>query len=648
MESASKLLIAFTFTAAVIPSSTVGAIAVDSITAEKVGIPAEDFVTPEEAKTIAVAYFNKYEDRDHPVGVSNTVILPWIIESWNEFKPDTFMAYYEITLYSGSRNFETAPQMDAIIRRYVNNYIGEANVKNNVLTLPYALLSREELNRELFGNSEVLTCWVPLNKASNMNIHSGFDVAIGFEFLVPYVGKEVLSKFYGFDTVDYERTIWFSFLDAFSIFKVDGGRQVYLQTCDDENIWRIFTNEAIFNDYFETNKSTINLDAINREGGWEPPNSRTQSRNTTNGLDELPNSDDHLKTYVPNLYQGTYGGEQRYCGEIAMANLIAFWCGGGYFDGLVPPHPGIELRFNPGAYLWPYRSYYKYTTFVSDIVVHLDNNHGIKPGKAYVKLAAQRLGTGFNSFIGHDIREFHDFPELNYNCVKCNPNQQYVDENGPPQAYPNLPAFYWDPTDDNHWEYIKIILAFGQEIVVGSVTYDFRGWPIWMNTVWGKTGSGWCRFHAYTVYGYDDSGHTVKCKTSIPTQPEIDLKLHSCAQEYGYDVMYTEFIFVRNSSYTIDPAAHHCIVSNKGGKKIFRWSLAPGVKMWVRIMNVVAVNGSENSVVVNEKPVRVKFKGDTYSLEYDAELLPEDARYNLEIVLRNGNKIEYPFEEGKR
>lgn len=262
-----KLLYVVTALAAQGAAWVHAAIPVEGITAEKVGIPAEDFVTPEAAKAVAVWYFNKHFNRSYPVGSGNTVVLPWIIESWNQYKPPTVMAYYEITVFSGYKTFDTMEGLDVTVKAYVDAYINRATVVNDELLLPYALLSREDLTQELFDDSDVMTCWVPLNKAGKTRIYRCFDVAIGFDFLIPHIGKKVLTNLYGFETVDYEKTVWFGFPDAFSIFQVGGGRRVYIQTSDKENKYRIFTNEADFDKYYEANKGTINLKSIERN--WE-------------------------------------------------------------------------------------------------------------------------------------------------------------------------------------------------------------------------------------------------------------------------------------------------------------------------------------------------------------------------------------------
>ncbi|NIT36941.1 MAG: hypothetical protein GTN49_10670 [candidate division Zixibacteria bacterium] len=339
-----------------------------------------------------------------------------------------------------------------------------------------------------------------------------------------------------------------------------------------------------------------------------------------------------------------------------MANLIAFWCGGGYFENPpgVPPEPGIELQFSPELYpcSWPYRNFYKDDNFAASMAARVCIMHGIMPSHVYVRRIAGSLNEGFPSFIRRDIKYYHHFPPLtDPDAVDYHRAQDYHDyyeeEHWP--TFPT-PAGYWNPCDSDNWDYIKSTIALPQVIVVGETEYKFRGWPIWLSTLWGWASQGkWSFAHAYTIYGYYDTGHTVKCKTSWKLKPEQDLSFDNPWHPYkDADVMAGEFVFVKNSSYSIDAAVEYCVVYEENNKKIFDWSLASNAKTWAKKMNVVAVTGQGYKVVVNEKPVKVNFNETAYSLEYNVSSLPKGARYNLEVVLRNGDKLEYPFKEGKQ
>ncbi len=236
---------------------TLAAVPVENLTAEKLGIPAEDFISPETAKKIAAPL------RDPLAGdyvVENAIIFPWLIESWDDYEPEIVMGFYEITVYSGEKRYATYDALNAKVEEYLRSvepliYVrdGEWHVE------PRDLLSRDDLTRELFGDSDVVTYWVPINKKYGQKRSSWFDSAVGWNTLMLHICSTVASEVApGLNPV-YEKTISFSGAVQFMVFRANG-EEIFIQTSDIHNQFRIFPSEADFDKYFQANVTTIKLE----------------------------------------------------------------------------------------------------------------------------------------------------------------------------------------------------------------------------------------------------------------------------------------------------------------------------------------------------------------------------------------------------
>jgi hypothetical protein len=334
MKFINKILAVVIFTYVVIPATALGAIAVDGITAETVGIPAEDFVTPEEAKEIAVKFFNKFGGADTDASTEQVIFLPWLIEDWNKYEPEVFMGYYEITVYNGNKRFDTYQELNNIVKNYVASYLGDVKMVGGELRYPNELLSREDLTAELFINGEVTTCWVPVNRVYPAVVNGGFDSVIGYGFLTPEIGRQILKVLFGFREPKYLKTAWFGQNNRFDIFQVYG-KDFYLQFGDKENKMRYFQNVGEFRTYFYKERSEGDIEEMRNREKWDPFDRHEEdSLINHDDLYDVPTSDSHLANYVPEMTGGVYTIEGQpvtiCCGLSAMANIIAFWCGGGY------------------------------------------------------------------------------------------------------------------------------------------------------------------------------------------------------------------------------------------------------------------------------------------------------------------------------
>ena len=245
------------------------AVPVEGLTAEKVGIPAEDFVTPEEAKEVAVKYFNDFGGVIELASESQTLILPWVIEDWNKYEPEIFMGYYEITVFNGTNRFESYEELEKIISDYVTRFVPEITVAGNELRFPRELETREDLTPELFGDADVRTYWVRINRVWPAVIEPVYDTAIGCDFVTPEIGRQTLQRLFGFDSPVFERSILFGLINGFNVYDVDG-KKVYLQFMDKKNRTRFFIDAERFNEYFEAKRSVVDTEQLRKRKRYDP------------------------------------------------------------------------------------------------------------------------------------------------------------------------------------------------------------------------------------------------------------------------------------------------------------------------------------------------------------------------------------------
>jgi len=342
MKFVSKMLIAFTFAGVATPAAAIGAIPVDGISAEKVGVPAGDFVTPEEAKAIAVKYFNTYGGVETAASEDQVIISPWVIEDWNIYKPEIFMGYYEIIVYNGVKRLESYDDgLKETVRDYVSRFTRGITKGESEVSYPDELLLRDDLTKEVLGDADVRTYWVRVNRTHPAVLEPAYDTAIGAGFVTPELGRQVIKSVFGFESAEYERTVSFGMLNVFNIFQVDG-KEFYLQYGDKYNKTRFFKSTQAFNEYLDAERSVIDTNQLRRRRPWDPFESVNENGpSVPEEKDDLPASDSHLQPHVPNMRQGEYYGIDFYCGMSAMANLIAFWCGGGYRMRF-PVLPGVR------------------------------------------------------------------------------------------------------------------------------------------------------------------------------------------------------------------------------------------------------------------------------------------------------------------
>lgn len=229
------------------------AVPVENLTAEKVGIPPEDFISPETAKKLVAPL------RDPLAGdyvVENAILFPWVTEDWNVYEPDIKNGFYEVTVYSGKPQYGSFDELNEKLEKYLAEnppliYVrdGEWHVR------PPDLLGREDITRELFGYSEVVSYYVPMNKKLGHFKAPAFAHAIGWNTLMLYVCDEVVRRLYpGCDPV-YKKSIAFGYLpgEIFFVYRADGNK-VFIQTSGEHNETRVFTNPYDFYKYYETTK----------------------------------------------------------------------------------------------------------------------------------------------------------------------------------------------------------------------------------------------------------------------------------------------------------------------------------------------------------------------------------------------------------
>jgi hypothetical protein len=233
------------------------AVPVENLTAEKLGIPAEDFISPEEAKKIAAPL------RDPLAGdyvVENAIIFPWLIESRDNYEPEIIMGFYEVTVYSGKERYATYDALDAKVEEYLRSTDPLVYVRDGAWHVePRDLLSRDDLTHELFGDADVVTYWVPINKKFGQKRSSWGDSEVGWNTLMLHICSTVGSKVDPGGNPTYETTICFSGAVQFMVFRTNGDR-IFIQTSDIHNRFRVFTSEAGFDGYFNANVATINLE----------------------------------------------------------------------------------------------------------------------------------------------------------------------------------------------------------------------------------------------------------------------------------------------------------------------------------------------------------------------------------------------------
>ena len=239
-----------------LPTVVAGGTAVEGLTAEKVGIPARDFISPEMAKKIAAPL------RDPLAGdyvVENAIIFPWLIENWDNYEPEIIMGFYEITVYSGKPRYSTYDALNAKVEEYLRSVKPLIYIRSGEWYVePRELLSREALTRELFGYSDVITYWIPINKKYGRKRSSWSDSAIGWNTLMLHICSTVASKVAPSHNPVYEKTISFSGIIQFMVFRING-EEIFIQTLDIHNRHRIFTSKADFDEYFLANVETIKV-----------------------------------------------------------------------------------------------------------------------------------------------------------------------------------------------------------------------------------------------------------------------------------------------------------------------------------------------------------------------------------------------------
>lgn len=240
----------------ILPSVVAGGTAVEGLTAEKAGIPERDFISPETAKKLAAPL------RDPLAGdyvVENTIVFPWLIEDWNVYEPDIKMGFYEITVYSGKTRYSTHAALNAKVEEYLRSVKPLIYIRSGEWYVePRELLSREALTRELFGYSDVITYWIPVNKKYGRKRSSWSDSAIGWNTLMLHICSTVASKVAPSHNPVYEKTIKFSGLNEFTIFRINS-EEIFIQTGDIHNRHRIFTSKADFDEYLLANVETIKV-----------------------------------------------------------------------------------------------------------------------------------------------------------------------------------------------------------------------------------------------------------------------------------------------------------------------------------------------------------------------------------------------------
>jgi hypothetical protein len=229
---------------------TFPAVLVENLTAEKVGIPEGDFISPEEAKKRAAPA------RDPQGGdyvVENAIMFPWVIEDWNTYEGDIKNAFYEITVYSGKPQYGSFDELNGKVRAYLEENPPLIYVRDGEWHIdPRDVLGREDITHELFGDSEVISYHVPMNRKLPDKRYLGYDTAIGWNTLMLYVCNEVAKKLYPGSEPLYQNTITFSGLpgEIFFIYRVDG-KEVFIQTSGKNNETTIFLNADDFQEHYE-------------------------------------------------------------------------------------------------------------------------------------------------------------------------------------------------------------------------------------------------------------------------------------------------------------------------------------------------------------------------------------------------------------
>jgi hypothetical protein len=245
------------------------AILVEGITAEKLGMPAGDFIPPDEAKAVAVKYFNEFGGVEKPASEGQTIILPWVLEDWNKYEPEIFMGYYEIIVYNGTKLFESYEELEEIIDDYVRAFAHEITVAGNELRYPYELQSRKSLTVELFGGADVRTYWVRINRVWPAVIEPAYDTAVGCDFVHREIGIQALQRVFGFEAPAFDRTILLGLLNVFNVYRVNG-KKVYLQFGDKENRTRFFVDAEGFNEYYEAKRSVVDTELLRKRKKFDP------------------------------------------------------------------------------------------------------------------------------------------------------------------------------------------------------------------------------------------------------------------------------------------------------------------------------------------------------------------------------------------
>jgi hypothetical protein len=291
--------------AIMMPAVALAAIGVDGLTAEKLGIPPENFVTPDEAKDRAVRFFNHKWTSGEQTFPENVIVFPWIIEDWNNYEPEIYMGYYEITVYSGPRRDIDYDATVRAIEEYVEPLIGYVILENGILKLPSGLVDTENLTRRVFGESEVMVCRIPVNKVYGSGIDRFFGTAISINPVMVYAGKLLLENRYHLSGVAYENTIRFGYLEEFIVYRTNEGA-AYLQIGDKDNIYRIFMEERDFIDYFDSKRGLIDSNELRDVPSSIPSGALDAYPGESDSQDELPSVDTHLNTYVPEMTQGEY------------------------------------------------------------------------------------------------------------------------------------------------------------------------------------------------------------------------------------------------------------------------------------------------------------------------------------------------------
>jgi hypothetical protein len=661
-------------------------IPLEGITAADVGLPEEDFVTPELAKKAMIKDYCRNIPESANEGIS-VIVEPWIIESLDNHPQP--LGFYSVTITAGPNRPREFEEMIGRSRELYEE-CGSVTVNDDGT---FSVTKDKEVYRNYYSffnpDETYRTRFIPVNKNYNQTNYPCIfsDTPSLFVFEYPYmeaVAKEVLH------TGEVNCVGYFMFYDSryMAAFRsAESGETVYINPGGryrvdvsdfDEmvsGLRRLKGDVDVFSHEYGPNKigywdfldqKISDVEAIPPDPGLlinefadfhDEKTGKKKEDSKTDGILLSPAEFDltdwvsaALTTEIP---------DGCYCVHASCTEIVDAWCAGG-FDYINPENEkGIELNDNvvPG-YEHPYRD--------GDFEDY-DFKHDI--AEAWMDYLEERGGSqndtddgvfpAFNLFIDEKVKDYHKYPHPITAWVPNLLTQKFM--NG--DDFPYFPETdegnnYWNPTESINWD-----------IIEGKVSDQF-GSPSYMIVLGGSESYGdgnWIPpAHAFSVVGYTNDDELI-CGTHVngyvdyPGDPvyitewwEIDLTdpdsfVNPEGQEWLYSNLWTEFIFLNGEG------------SDEGGggggdygplitEAYFENDVEGLTFVWL-CTNITSISGFRVVIKDNEgrstyesEVIETKDFSDKYEFVLKGVELRDGEGVFLNVLFESGNNFLQPFQ----